>query len=141
MTNRVNHLFELVKPDKRKSEVGTLCLILVLAIGGGCGKPKATTPPPSSDSNSAAAKNITPSPGQMQPAPPPVSFSYDRSSNGPTQLQSLNRALLGWKMKYNRRPRTFEEFASTAGFQIPSPPAGKKYALSPKGFIVLVDSN
>ena len=130
MTNRVNHIFELVKPDKRKSEVGTLCLILVLAIGGGCGKPKATTPPPSSDSNSAAAKNITPLPGQMQ-----------TSQNGPTQLQSLNRALLGWKMKYNRRPRNFEDFASTAGFQIPAPPAGKKYALSPKGFIVLVDSN
>jgi hypothetical protein len=44
-------------------------------------------------------------------------------------------------MKYHRRPQTFEEFASTAGFQIPDPPAGKKYALDKNGFIMLVNSN
>lgn len=128
-----------------KSGARVCCLVLALVAGGGCGKPKDTPPqvmpPPSSDSNSTAGKTITPPPVRTQPAPPPVSFSYDSNAKGVTQLQALNRALLGWKMKYNRRPHTFEEFASTAGFQIPAPPAGKKYTLSSKGFIVLVDSN
>jgi hypothetical protein len=63
------------------------------------------------------------------------------ANSGVTQLQLLNRAMLGWEMKNHRRPRTFEEFASSAGFQIPEPPLGQKYALSSKGHIVLVNSN
>jgi hypothetical protein len=136
------HIFERGGSGGWKSGAGMLCLILALAAGGGCGKPKnATTavpPPPASDSAAAPEANSVPA-NRMQPTPPPVSF--DSSPNGPTQVQSLNRALLGWKMKNHRRPQNFEEFASTAGFQIPAPPAGKKYALDSKGFIVLVNSN
>lgn len=140
----MKHVLEYGGPSRFKSGAGTLCLMLVLAIGAGCGKSKNATapvaPPPASNSAAAPAANPVPA-NRMQPAPPPVSFSFDSSPNGPTQLQSLNRALLGWKMKNNRRPQTFEEFASTAGFQIPAPPTGKKYALNSKGIVVLVNSN
>src|SRR5208337_5324364 len=118
---------------------GILCLILVLAVGGGCGKSKSTPPPvassPASNSTpTVAVPTATPPSG---PAPPPVPSSSANSSV--TQLQSLNRVLLGWVMEHHRRPQTFEEFASTAHFQIPDPPAGQKYALTQKGFIVLVN--
>lgn len=138
----MKHIFAANKSSHWKLPTGVFCLTLALAAGTGCGKPKNTTtpvPPPTvSDSATAPAASTAPA-NRMQPTPPPASF--DNSPNGPTQLQSLNRALLGWKMKNHRRPQNFEEFASTAGFQIPAPPAGKKYTLNSKGFIELVNSN
>jgi len=116
-------------------------LVLALFAGEGCGKSSknesavAATPSPS-DSN--AAKMATTPPANWT-RPPATSGSTNDS--GLTQIQILNRAVLGWKMKNHRRPRSFEDFASTAGFQIPLPPAGKKYALDSKGFIILVNSN
>jgi len=140
----MKHDFPANKSDHWKLPNGVLCLAIVaLAAGAGCGKPKNTEtpiPPPASDSAADPKASSAPA-NRMQPAPPPVTVSYESSPNGATQLQSLNRALLGWKMKNHRRPQNFEEFASTAGFQIPAPPAGKKYTLNSKGFIELVNSN
>lgn len=133
---------------------GIWCLLLVLVASSGCKKSDSTpaSVAPSQESNStttAEAPTTTaeaPTTAAEAPttAPPPVSVSLPTQSSptnsGVSQLQLLNRALLGWKMKNHRRPQTFEEFASTANFPIPDPPAGQKYALSQKGFIVLVGS-
>ena len=140
---RMKHILNFGRPDRWKPGAGILCVILALVAGGGCGKSKnasAPVEPPSSPNSAATTTSANSVPAdRMQPTPPPASFGS--GPNGPTQVQSLNRALLGWKMKNHRRPQTFEEFASTAGFQIPDPPAGMKYALGQNGFIVLVNSN
>jgi hypothetical protein len=141
---RMKHILNFGRPDRWKPGAGILCVILALVAGGGCGKSKnAATPvqsPPAADS--AATPSGTPLSPQMQPTLPAVSVNaVNVGQKGPTQVQSLNRAMMGWVMKNHRRPQTFEEFASTAGFQIPDPPAGKKYALNSKGFIILVNSN
>lgn len=130
--------------DGWKPGAGILCLILALVVGGGCGKAQSTPPPvaspsPSNSTSTAAAPATppaaTPPPARIQPSVPSVS-----TNTGPTQLQLLNRAMLGWEIKNHRRPRTFEEFSSSANFQIPAPPPGQKYALGQNGFIVLVNS-
>ena len=139
----MKHILDFGRLDSWKPGAGILCVILALVAGGGCGKPKIVPPPVAPQSNStstAAAPTGTPlSPQMQQPALPAV--SVNAGQNGPTQIQSLNRAMMGWAMKNHRRPQTFQEFASTAGFQIPDPPAGKKYALDKNGFIILVNSN
>lgn len=140
----MKHVFEANRFSHRKLPTGVFCLMLAIATGMGCGKSKKTetpVPPPTVD-NSAATPTANPTPAnQTQPTPPHASSSLEGSPNGPTQLQSLNRALLGWKRQNHRQPKSFEEFASTVGFQIPAPPAGKKYSLNANGFIVLVNSN
>lgn len=136
----MKHVFEFGRLDNWKFGTGIACLILALVAGGACGKSKSVSSPvePPAASNSAATTSATTPPSaRVQSSAPSVSAN----NAGPTQVQSLNRAMLGWKMKYHRSPRTIEEFASTAGFQIPAPPAGKKYALDPRGFIILVNSN
>lgn len=116
-------------------------LVFALVAGEGCGKSSKNVPPsvvaPSPSDSNAVALAATPPANWTHPSAP----SSSAKDSGPTQLQMLNRAVLGWKMKNHRRPQSFEEFASTAGVQIPPPPAGKKYALDSKGFIILVNSN
>ena len=123
-----------------KPKAGILGLILALVAGGGCGKPHGTPPPAAAPSQSdstspAATPAATPPPDRLQPSVPAVS-----ANTGPTQLQVLNRAMLGWEMKNHRHPRSFEEFAGSANIQIPVPPSGQKYAFNQQGFIVLVNS-
>ena len=132
-----------------------LCLLFALVVGG-CGKSDSTPPkvvsPPTADSTSTAAVQPTPevAPAATPAAAPTVASPPNQrmlpSPSNPansrlTPLQVLNRALFGWEVKNHRPPQTFEEFASSAGIQIPAPPAGKKYAFSPRGFIVLVNEN
>src|SRR5580692_6934979 len=116
----------------------TLCLVLALATTAGCGKsssppPQAVAPPASSDSTSAQQAQA-PVPGG---SPPVVATDPDDTQK---MLQALNRASMGWTIRNQRHPKTFEEFADSAGFQIPAPPAGKKYDLSARGFIILVNN-
>ena len=138
----MKHFFECGDPGSWKSGAGMLCVMLALVAGGGCGKSKnastSVEPPPAAPSPAATTSADSPA-NQMQPALPSVSVNADQ--NGPTQIQLLNRAMMGWARTNHRRPKTFEEFASSAGFQIPDPPAGKKYALDKNGFIILVNSN
>ena len=144
ITVPVNIIFDFGRRAGWPPNAGVLCLLLVLAASSGCNKSDSTpaSVPPSQESNStptAAAPTATPT---ATPPPVPASLPTQSSStnSGPTQLQLLNRALVGWEIKNHRHPRTFEEFASTANFQIPDPPAGQKYAFSQKGFIVLVNA-
>ena len=140
---RMKHVLNFGRPDSWKTGAGILCVILALVAGGGCGKSKSISSPVESPLSSNSIATVTPAetppPARMQPSVPSV--SVNTNSAGLTQIQMLNRAMLGWKIKNHRLPRTFEEFANSAGFQIPAPPAGKKYALDKNGFIILVNSN
>jgi hypothetical protein len=136
----VNIIFDFGRRAGWLANAGVLCLLLVLVASSGCNKSDSTpaSVAPSQESNStptAAAPTATPT-----PVPASLPTQSSSTNSGPTQLQLLNRALVGWEIKNHRHPRTFEEFASTANFQIPAPPAGQKYAFSQKGFIVLVNA-
>ncbi len=114
---------------------------IALFAGAGCGKSSKTVPvaaPAPSASDSTAVKMAATPPANWTQPPAKANPAKD---SGPTQLQMLNRAVLGWKMEHHRQPRSIEDFASTVGFQIPPPPEGKKYALDSKGFIILVNSD
>jgi hypothetical protein len=53
-------------------------------------------------------------------------------------VSELDRALSSWVARNRRAPRSFEEFAATAGVNIPPPPDGKQYAIDKTGHVVLV---
>jgi hypothetical protein len=132
--------FDVARLVSRQPKAWILCLALVLALSAGCSKssppPQAVAPPVSSDSTSAQQAQ-SPAPVPIPGSQPVVTADPDDSQK---TLQGLNRALLGWTMQNHRHPKTFEEFADSAGFQIPAPPAGKKYDLSARGFIILVSN-
>ena len=115
-------------------------LTTLAAVATGCSKANTSAPPVAPSQNPVATTQSTPSPtAQAAPAAPqPVAMTT--SNDSPQSLQLLNRALLRWMIKNRRHPQSFEDFASSANIQIPNPPAGKKYALNGRGFIVLVDN-
>ena len=120
-------------------KASAVCLAFVLAVASaGCGKsntPTASVAPPSADATSASP---APAPQVAASAQPAAVASQDIPKE---EMQAMNRALLSWARANNRRPKTFQEFASSTDFQIPPPPAGKKYAFNGRGFIVLVDAS
>jgi hypothetical protein len=131
-------VFDVARLAVRQPRGWALCLALALAATAGCSKssPPQAVAPPSSDSTSAQ-QNPSPAPAPLQNPGPVVAAGPDDTQ---TMMQGLNRALMGWMIRNHRHPKTFEEFASSANMQIPDPPAGKKYTLNAKGFIVLVDN-
>lgn len=118
------------------TKTSTLGLTLtVIAVFAGCGKketpaPTAPAQPPPQAAQPAAA------PQQPQVSHPPVA-----QANAEPDMGELNRAMIRWIVRNKRAPSTFEEFASTAGVQIPPPPAGKKYVIAANKHIQLVNVN
>ena len=127
----------IVRQPKGGGCVALIWVVLLLVVG--CSKsnnPPPTTPSPSSDATntptaSAAAAPITYSPATVA----------TNASDTQTQLQTLNKAMIGWMIKNHRHPQNFAEFASSTDVQIPAPPPGKKYTLNQRGFITLVDNS
>ena len=136
-----------------------LCLMLALStaiLAAGCGKKDAaSTPPPPATTTvtQTAASPETPAaataapaaaaePANAGPVPPAPTMEPVTAApnNGMSFLQQLNRASITFKMQNRRNPSTPEELAAFAGVQLPPPPAGKNYAMNPKGYIVLVDA-
>lgn len=119
-----------------------LWLTLAVCVTAGCGKSGTSAPavtPPAAADTAGAQSSVSQAPAN--PAPQPMqTVAVARTDDAQKQLQALNRALMGWMIRNHRHPKTFEEFASTAGFEIPAPPAGKKYTLNARGFIVLSDN-
>jgi hypothetical protein len=60
-------------------------------------------------------------------------------TNAAPDLVELRRALARWLVRNRRPPANFEDFAATAGVVIPPPPAGKKYVITKRMEILLVD--
>jgi len=108
------------------------------ATATGCGKTNTSGPAAAPSQNTVAATPPTPTPGPTAQAAPAQPVATTTSNDSLQSLQLLNRALVRWMIKNRRHPQSFEEFASSANIQIPDPPAGKKYALNARGFIVLV---
>ncbi len=156
ITVSVNIFFDFGRRAGWLPKAGILCLLLVLVAPSGCKKsdstpasvasspasnstPTAATPTAEPTAEPTAAPIAEPT-NTLPPNQRPLAVPSNSANSGLTQLQLLNRALVGWEMKNHRHPLTFEEFASTASIQIPDPPAGQKYAFNPKGFIVLVNA-
>ncbi len=127
----------------RPSELGQiLCAGLVCAtawLAAGCGKQAQTPAPPApapQDTNASQPAPAAPAAG-VNSGPAPAAAA----TNAIVDLRPLNQALMGWVYRNGRRPANFEEFAATAGIQIPPPPPGKKYSISGRGLISLVNAN
>jgi hypothetical protein len=54
-------------------------------------------------------------------------------------LAQMTRELRRWIVRNQKKPSSYEEFASSARLDAPPPPAGKKYSLSKNMKIVLVN--
>lgn len=123
---------------------GLLHVALLLGVAMffvGCGKksetPPVTTLPTESQTNQAAVPPAAPGAVAVSPSTPATNVAA--APNAGPDLGALNQALRGWLMRNRRVPASFEEFASTAGVTIPPPPAGKKYAITKRMEVVLVN--
>jgi len=112
------------------ASVRTAIFILLLTLGAiGCGRKAVQTAAPQSApiTVSAAAQ-----PAQIQSQASPL------IKNGEPDLTEINRAMVRWLVRNQRRPASFADFAATADAPIPPAPAGKKYVLAPNMHVQLV---
>lgn len=133
-------VFDVARFACRQPMSWIACLALALAVTAGCGKsnpPAQLTAPPVSTDSTSAQQTPSPAPAPLPDSPTVTAASPDDSQK---TLQGLNRALMGWMIRNHHHPKTFEEFAGSTDIQIPAPPAGQKYALNARGFIVLVSN-
>lgn len=131
-------VFDVARFARRQPMLWSACV--ALAVTAGCGKsspPAESAMPPVSTDSTSAQQTPPPAPAPLQDPQPMVAADPDDTQK---TLQGLNRALMGWMIRNHRHPKTFEEFAGSANFQIPDPPAGKKYTLNARGFIILVSN-
>ena len=104
----------------------------------GCKKAKAPTaeaPAPTPAQAKQAETDHMPVYLPTPVAAPAVAAAPDAAPD----LAELNRSMIRWLMKNHRKPKSFEDFAATAGVAIPPPPAGKKYIIAPNMHIQLVN--
>ena len=111
-----------------------LSLALPLLCGG-CKKDSVSTTGTSAPVAAAVPTSAAPT-ASVQPLP---SASAPAATNAAPDLRAINRALIIWSVHHRRQPSSFEEFAASAGVQIPSPPPGKKYIIDSNGLISLVN--
>jgi hypothetical protein len=116
----------------------TILLSLVF-VAAGCGKSNTSAPVVTPAQSPVAT--TTPAPISTAPAMSPQPAAQAAPDDSKQSLQLLNRALIRWMIKNRRHPQNFDDFASSANFQIPNPPTGKKYALDSRGFIILADNS
>ena len=138
------------------TRAGVFYFALILGVtlfATGCGKSKSSapqTPPPAAantqpaDTNQAESNQapVTPTgaPPEVAPAvPAPPEVATNSMSNAAPDLGPLQSALKGWLIRNRRVPANFEDFAATAGVTIPPPPPGKKYIITKRMQILLVD--
>ena len=113
-------------------------LVVLAFILAGCGhKPTAATAPPKVSSDQADPPATAP--GQPAPAPVAVAAPVPADPDGGADMRALNHAYIGWIVANRRRPRDFDDFATSSGIQIPPAPAGKKYIIDKSGFIALAN--
>jgi hypothetical protein len=126
----------IVRQPKGGGCVALLGAALLLVAGCSKSNTPPPTPPPASDVTNTPTASTGAAPITYAPA-----MGATNASDTQTEVQTLNKALLGWMIKNRRHPQDFAEFASTANIQIPTPPPGKKYTLNQRGFITLVDNS
>ena len=133
--------------DGQSTQARVIYLALVLGVAlfaTGCGKSKApATPvpqPPAPSAQQADTNQVsvnTPATPPEIPAPPNV--TTNAAANAAPDMGQLQRALGMWLVRNRRVPANFEEFAATAGITIPPPPPGKKFIITKRMQIMIVD--
>jgi hypothetical protein len=125
------------------------CLLLsgLLLFSAGCSKreapPVAVAPPAETNASIASVPNgasslpVNTAPGpRPTPTAPVILTSTNNTDDVLGQLtRQLHRTMIGRKLS-----GSFEEFVAISHVQVPPPPAGKKYAISKKWRVVLVDN-
>jgi hypothetical protein len=118
-------------------ELGLAAMLAAVFFAVGCKKSEIATvetPPSVADTNQ--------SPAVIQQTPPSASAPVVVAArpDGGADLKQLNHAYIGWILQNRRRPKSFEEFVTLSGIQVPPPPAGKKYVIDGHGFINYVNN-
>jgi hypothetical protein len=131
----VPKFLDFVAFDRRASG-GVLALALVWCLAG-CSKNNNIPPSSQVTSNPPATVATTNLPAITPPAA--VTMPAPVAANGEVDLPELNRDLRRWIVSHRQAPKSFEEFAATAGVNIPPPPPGKKYVLTKDMHIQLVN--
>jgi hypothetical protein len=111
-------------------------LIISCALfSGGCSKPESLSQSVDTNQDQSAS---TPPPIYTPPAgaPAPVVAA---GPDGGADLRQLNHIYIGWIVQNRRRAKSFDDFVSSSGTQVPPAPAGKKYIIDHNGFIALVN--
>lgn len=75
------------------------------------------------------------------PTPPPAAMQGTAPAADPNSnidLAQMTRDVRRWILKNQRPPKDFADFAATATTTIPTPPAGKKFAITKEMSVVLV---
>jgi hypothetical protein len=126
----------IVSQPKGSGCVALVGAVLLLVVGCTKSNNAQAAAPSSGATNSSATSSGSPTPVVYAPA-----AGVTNADNTQLELQTLNKALLGWMIKNHRHPQNFAEFASSTDIQIPEPPPGKKYALNPRGFIIFADNS
>lgn len=114
----------------------------------GCGKKSEQAAPPTPQASADATSQPTAAPANQavntQPAtqaaqPASQRTTADSAPAGAPDLDSLNRALRSWILANRRPPKSFDDFAASAGVPIPPAPAGKKYVIGGNMHIQIVN--
>jgi len=106
-------------------------LALVLALGPtGCGK--------KGNQQASQSAPAAQAPAQSSPQVQPAAQSIAQQNSEP-DLANINRSLVRWILRNQRRPASFEDFAATADAPIPPAPAGKKYVIGSNMHVQLVN--
>lgn len=114
-------------------------LVAGVLLFSGCGKAKKSaseTPAPAPATETA--KQTAPDHLSVLAPAPGTAPAVVAAPNGEPDLGELNRNLIRWIVRNQRRPANFEDFAATAGVVIPPAPAGKKYVIAKNMHIQLV---
>ena len=128
----------IVPGQYRRLEAG-LCLIGVIGcafLSGGCSKHEAAGQPVAGAMPADTNQNPSVS------APPPADASAPvvaASPDGGADLRQLNHIYISWIVQNRRRAKSFDDFVSSSGAQVPPAPAGKKYVIDNNGFIALAN--
>jgi hypothetical protein len=119
--------------------IGLIAVVGALALDG-CSKANTTSTteaPPLQDVTQADTNQSVAAPNSN----PNVVPTQAAVTAPQPDLAALQRSLAGWLVANRRAPANFEEFAATANVTIPPPPPGKKYYLTNRMRIELVDIN
>ena len=108
-----------------------LSLLLSAATLGAVSCTREQGAPPPGSVSSAAPTATAP----MQGAPGAPAPTVVVSQTG--EPINLDREVRKWILRNQRPPKDFEDFAATAGIEVPPPPPGKKYVIDKTMHVVL----
>ena len=115
----------------------------LLALAGGvlvlvgCSKQPVPLPTATVTTTDVTAVATAPASQQMSTPTAAPAPTIAVAAEGGADLKQLNHVYIGWIVQNHQRPKTFEEFITLSGVQVPPAPDGKKYVIDKNGFINL----